>query len=62
VPQHALSPVATESSSPGGFDIGWIAACGALLLAGGLLGFTGDRGTGPTRRIRALLRPPVLRR
>ena len=52
--RRAASPPATEHPSPGRPDIGWIAACGALLLAGGLLGVTGDRGTGTTRRIRAL--------
>jgi hypothetical protein len=56
------SPRPAPHGAAGGPDIGWLGACIALLLAGGLLGLTGDRGTGTSTRIRALLRPLAARR
>ena len=53
---------ASRRNPSSGPDIAWIAACAALLLTAGLLGVTGDRGTGTSRRIRALLRPIAARR
>jgi hypothetical protein len=58
-PKRVRNP---PDDAAGGPDLAWIAACVALLLAGGLLGVTGDRRIGTSKRIRALLRPLVARR
>jgi hypothetical protein len=56
---HVLPAAGDSADRP---DIGWIAVCAALLLAAGVLGVTGDAGKGTSKRVRALLRPLVVRR
>jgi hypothetical protein len=55
-------PRRAPHGASGGPDVGWFVTCIALLLAGGLLGLTGDRRTGTSTRIRALLRPLAAKR
>jgi len=62
---HTAEAVRQEATSrePGGPDIGWMLACGGLLLAAAILGLSDDRrrSTRPARSALARLRMPLQR-